>query len=102
MVELSKIQKREEIKDIVLTVRTTKENKEWMDKNNISPSLLFDEAVKEIQKRLRENVKRKERVMCGKDSQLLKLGLGMETYSFFYLLKLVCDIYSSSQRYFLF
>jgi len=44
MVELSNIQKPEN-KDVVLTVRTTKENKEWMDNNNISPSLFFDEAI---------------------------------------------------------
>jgi hypothetical protein len=80
--ELSNIQKSEKIKDIVLTVRTTKENKEWMDKNEISPSLLFDEAIKEIKFKLRKNVRREKCVICEKPSQMLNMGLGMESSSF--------------------
>ncbi len=56
MVELSKIQKPEP-KDVILTVRTTKENKDWMDKNNISPSLFFDEAIIDLEK---ENEKERQ------------------------------------------
>lgn len=40
----------QEVKDVVVTVRTTKKNSEWMKKNNISPSLLFDKAIEELQK----------------------------------------------------
>jgi predicted nucleic acid-binding Zn ribbon protein len=82
MVELAKIQKPETIKDIVLTVRTTKQDKEWLDKNNISPSLLFEEAIKDIKEKLKKNVNRKNCVVCGEPSKLLKIGLGMETSSF--------------------
>ena len=49
--ELSDLQKSVENKNVVLTVRTTEENKKWMDKNDISPSLLFDEAIKEIKQK---------------------------------------------------
>jgi hypothetical protein len=80
--ELSNIQKSEEIKDVVLTVRTTKENKEWMDKNKVSPSLLFDEAIKEIKVKLKQNVKRINCVICNNSSKTLDMGLGMESTSF--------------------
>ena len=80
--ELSDIQKKQENKDIILTVRTTKEDKEWMDKNNISPSLLFDKAIKDIKNKLKKNVKRTICVVCGKPSKDLDLGLGMSSTSF--------------------
>ena len=76
--ELSKIQKPTETKDVVLTVRTTPEIKEWIDRKNISPSLLFEEAVKE----LRQNVRRKVCVICNNPSKEISMGLGMETTSF--------------------
>ena len=76
--ELSKIQKPIETKDVVLTVRTTPEIKEWIDRKNISPSLLFEEAVKE----LRQNVRRKVCVICKNSSKVIGMGLGMETTSF--------------------
>jgi len=81
MVELSKIQKPEN-KDIVLTVRTTKENKEWMDKNNISPSLFFDEAILDLKERMKKNIHREKCVICGNPTKGLHVGLGMETFSF--------------------
>ena len=71
-----------ERKEVFLTVRTTKENKEWMDKNNVSPSLLFDEAVKDIKEKIRSNIKRKKCVVCGKNSREIRIGLGIETFSF--------------------
>lgn len=78
MVELTNIQKPEP-KDIVLTVRTTKENKEWMDKNNISPSLFFDEAIIDLKNKMKGNVRRGECVVCGKLTKEVKLGIGLET-----------------------
>jgi hypothetical protein len=61
-----------------LTIRTTPEIKEWIDRKNISPSLLFEEAVKE----LRQNVRRKVCVICNNPSKEISMGLGMETTSF--------------------
>ena len=81
MVELSKIQKPEN-KDIVISVRTTKENKEWMDKHNISPSLFFDEAIIDLKKKLKNNVYRKECVVCGNPSKEVDVGKGTSTFSF--------------------
>lgn len=81
MVEFSKIQKSEP-KEVVITVRTTKENKEWMDKNNISPSLFFDEAIVDLKNKMKKNVHREECFICGEPTKEMKLGLGMETYSF--------------------
>jgi len=81
VVELSKIQKSKN-KEVIITVRTTKEDKEWLDKHNISPSLFFDEAIFDLKERMKKNVHRKVCVVCGKPSQLLNLGLGMETFSF--------------------
>ena len=81
MVELSKIQKSEN-KDVVLTVRTTKENKEWMDKNNISPSLFFDEAIIDLKEKMKGNIHREDCVVCGKPTKEVKLGIGLETFSF--------------------
>ena len=81
MVELSNIQKSAS-KDIVLTVRTTKENKEWMESNNISPSLFFDEAIIDLKKKMRDRVHRDNCVMCKNPTKEVKLGIGMETFSF--------------------
>jgi hypothetical protein len=81
MVELAKIQKPEN-KDVILTVRTTQENKKWMDDNNISPSLFFDEAIKDLKEKLKKNVHRKECVICGKPTKEVRLGKGVETFSF--------------------
>ena len=81
MVEISKIQKPEN-KDVILTVRTTKENKEWMDRNNISPSLFFDEAIIDLKKKMKKNIHREDCVVCGNPTREVKLGIGMETFSF--------------------
>ena len=45
---------RDDKKDIVITIRTTKQNSEWMKKNNISPSMFFDRALLEFQQKLAE------------------------------------------------
>jgi len=81
MVELSKIQKPEP-KDVIITVRTTKENKEWMDRNNISPSLFFDEAIVDLKKKVKGSIHREECVVCGKPTRELNLGIGLDTFSF--------------------
>jgi len=81
MVELSNIQKSKN-KEVIITVRTTKENKEWMDKNNISPSLFFDEAIIDLKDKMKKNVHREICVVCGDPTKKIELGLGMETYSF--------------------
>ena len=81
MVEISKVQKPE-TKDVVITVRTTKENKEWMDKNNISPSLFFDEAIVDLKEKMKKNVHREECFICGNPTKEMDLGLGMETFFF--------------------
>ena len=81
MVELTDIQKPAS-KDIVLTVRTTKENKEWMEANNISPSLFFDEAIIDLKKKMKGRVHREDCVVCKKPTKEVKLGIGMETFSF--------------------
>ena len=81
MVEFSKIQKSEP-KDVIITVRTTKENKEWMDKNNISPSLFFDEAIIDLKKKIRGNIHREDCVVCGKSTKEINLGMGLDTFSF--------------------
>lgn len=81
MVELSKIQKPDN-KDVVLTVRTTRENKEWMDKNNVSPSLFFDEAIIDLKKKMNGNIHREECAVCGKPTREVNIGMGLDTFSF--------------------
>ena len=55
---------RNDLKDSVITVRTTKDNANWLRKNKVSPSLLFDHAVKELmdevvkQEEAEENLKK--------------------------------------------
>jgi len=80
--ELSNIQKEKHKKEIIISVRTTKESSEWLKKNNISPTLMFNEAIKDLKEKLIKNVRRDKCFICGKPSKILKLGLGMETRSF--------------------
>lgn len=42
-------------KDIVITVRTTKVNSDWMKVNHVSPTLLFNKALEELQMKLGED-----------------------------------------------
>jgi hypothetical protein len=39
-------------KDVIMTIRTTRENSKWMKDNKISPSLLFDKALEELKERV--------------------------------------------------
>ena len=50
--EIQKIQKKDN-RDVVITVRVTKEDSEWMKEKNISPTLLFNEAVKELKEKFK-------------------------------------------------
>ena len=38
-------------KTTVISVRTPIENSKWLAENNISPTLLFNEAIKELRER---------------------------------------------------
>ena len=38
-------------KNCVISVRTTSDNSKWLAKNNISPTLLFNEAIKELREK---------------------------------------------------
>ena len=53
-----------------------------MDKNNISPSLFFDEAIIDLKAKMKGNINRKNCVVCGKPTKEIKMGIGMETFSF--------------------
>ena len=46
---------RDNRKEVVMTIRTTKQNSEWMKKNKISPSLFFEKALLEFQQKLAED-----------------------------------------------
>ncbi len=47
--EKQNIQKK--AKDCIISVRTTSDNFKWLIKNNISPTLLFNEAIKELRQK---------------------------------------------------
>lgn len=47
IMELKDIQKKD-YKTEIICVRVTLEDRKWMKKNKIIPSLLFDQALKEI------------------------------------------------------
>ncbi|MBS3100101.1 hypothetical protein J4463_02700 [Candidatus Pacearchaeota archaeon] len=51
--KIEDVQVREN-KDIIITVRTTRQNSEWLKKNRISPSLMFDKAIEELQQKIAE------------------------------------------------
>ena len=38
-------------KDVIMTIRTTKENSKWMKDHGVSPSLLFDKALEELKEK---------------------------------------------------
>lgn len=52
--KLEEVQSKDN-KEIVITVRTTKVNSEWMKKNNVSPTLLFNKALEELQMKIGED-----------------------------------------------
>ena len=39
---------KEEVKDVVLTFRTTKQVRDWIKNNNISVGLLVEKAIEEL------------------------------------------------------
>lgn len=43
--------KRNGKKSVIISVRTTKENSEWMKEHEISPTLLFNKAVEELREK---------------------------------------------------
>jgi hypothetical protein len=45
--------KNRERKEIQSTIRTTKSKREWMRERNISPQMVFDEALNEIIEQMR-------------------------------------------------
>jgi hypothetical protein len=49
--EIQKLKKQETKKEII-SVRATKKDKEWIEKNELSPSKIFDEALKEIKNKV--------------------------------------------------
>ena len=51
--KLEDVQKRNN-KDIVITIRTTKQNLDFIKANNISPARLFHKAIEELQKSIAE------------------------------------------------
>ena len=69
-------------REVIMSVRTTREHFDWMKENDISPTFLFNEALKEFRENLHKNVKRNECVVCRKPSKRIAMGLGMETFSF--------------------
>lgn len=46
--EIKDIQKTEEKKSIVVSVRITKANSQWLMDNNLSPTKLFNKAIEEL------------------------------------------------------
>jgi len=47
MVDIKEVQKTE-VKDVIMTVRTTREGKAFMQNHKICPSKLFDKALNEL------------------------------------------------------
>lgn len=45
--EIKDVQKKERLTKI-MSIRTTPKVSEWMNKNNVSPTVLFNKAVKEL------------------------------------------------------
>ena len=52
-IELEKVKKKdpEEMKSVRMQIRTTPKISKWMKKNKVSPSLVFDHALKELMKK---------------------------------------------------
>ena len=42
-------------KEIIISVRTTKHSSDWMKRNNVSPTLLFNKALEELQMKIGED-----------------------------------------------
>jgi len=50
-VELSEVQNNKR-KEVIMTIRTTRENSVWMKVNKVSPSILFDKALEELKQKV--------------------------------------------------
>lgn len=48
--EIKDVKRKKQPKTIRLNLKTTEEISKWMKKENISPQLIFDNAVKELKK----------------------------------------------------
>lgn len=46
--ELKKVQRKKERKTRRLNLQTTERASNWMKENNVSPQLIFDQAVQEL------------------------------------------------------
>jgi len=57
MVKLEEVQGDNGKKDIIMTIRTTREKSKWMKEHNVRPSLLFDRAIDELMKKVSEEEK---------------------------------------------
>jgi len=51
--------KKHEPKKVTMTIRTTKSNFNWMKEFGVSPSKIFDEAIKELIEKQKETIKEK-------------------------------------------
>lgn len=49
--DIKDVKKKEQPKKVRLNLKTTKEISEWMEKENISPQLIFDNAVEELRQK---------------------------------------------------
>jgi len=47
--EIKELQAKE-LKSVIITVRTTQKNSDWLKEKKISPTKLFNEAIKELMK----------------------------------------------------
>jgi len=56
-IELEKVKKKdpEEMKSVRMQIRTTPKISKWMKENHVSPSKVFDYAVKELMKKEKED-----------------------------------------------
>ena len=54
--ELNEVKR--EIKEVTMTIRTSKAKSEWIKKHNISPALLFDKALIELMEKTEREGKR--------------------------------------------
>lgn len=52
--KIKDVQRIIENKDIVMSIRTSKEDSEFMKKHNISPTKLFHKALEELKKEANE------------------------------------------------
>ena len=53
MVKVEDIRKKGINKDVIMSIRTTKDVSKWMKEQEISPTLLFNKAVEELMDEVR-------------------------------------------------